>query len=157
MDGAFPLEKSMYVTDQYRNIGESLSQYAVEKLGKKVPLWYGYAFMGGALDWYQKMWDHGGLGPVGETFVGGIGGRGQCDLEAAGDWHYEHECLISYTIEDEIMEFGSPSDIEEAVKKLCLRHKHQPKFIPGMKPTYWTPPQNLDAAIEAVKKYGSYE
>jgi hypothetical protein len=64
---------------------------------------------------------------------------------------------MCFTIDDHIMEFGSPSEIEEAVKELCLRHKHMPKFAPGFKPTYWTPAQNVDIAVAAVKKYGRYE
>ena len=157
MDGAFPVEKYLWTTDHYRLIGTNLAEYSVERLGRKMPLYYGYAFMGGALTWYQVMWDQGGLGPVGETFNGGSGGRGEVDLEKAADWHHEHECHMSFTIDDHITEFGSPTEIEEAIKKHCLDHKHMPRFAPGFKPPYWTSPENVDIAVAALKKYGRYE
>ena len=149
--------RNAWIADEYATIGKTLSQYALEKMGRKIHLSYGYAYMGGVFEWYPVLWEHGGLGPAGETFNGGTGGRGQADLETAAEWHHEHECYVSFTIEDDILEFGSPSEIEEAVKEHCLNHKHMPRFAPGYKPPYWTPPEKVDIAIAAHKKYGRYD
>ena len=151
------MEEYLWTTDHYRIIGTTLGNYSKEKLGRKMPMTYGYAYMGGALTWYQVMWENGGLGPLGETFNGGFGGRGEVDLEKAADWHHEHECHMEFTIDDHIMEFGSPTEIEEAIKKHCLDHKHMPRFAPAFKPPYWTSPENVDIAVAALKKYGRYE
>ncbi|TAK34924.1 MAG: hypothetical protein EPO21_07960 [Chloroflexota bacterium] len=147
----------MWTADYFSTLGKTLSQYAVEKMGRRIHLFYGYAYMGKSYEWFTQMYEVGGLGPAGETFNGGMGGRGAVDLEKSADWHHEHECFMSYTIEDRIMEFGSPTELEEAVKQHCLSHKHMPRFAPGYKPPYWTPFENLDIAIAAHKKYGRYD
>ena len=157
MDGAFPLEKHLWITEHFAAVGKTLGSYCKETLGKKMPMTYGYAYMGGALTWYQVMWENGGLGPVGETFNGGIGGSGEVDLDKAAEWHHEHECHMSYTVDDKVIEFGSPSEIEEVIKKQVLDHKHMPKFAPSFKPPYWTQQENVDIAVAALKKYGRYE
>ena len=113
--------------------------------------------MGKAIEAYNLMYQYGGLGPAGELFNGGYGGRGEVDLDAAAQWHYEHECYVSMSILDHTAEFGPISQIEEEIKELCEKHKHMPKFVPGFKSTYWTPMAHLDAAAAAFKKYGRYE
>lgn len=147
----------MWTAEYFATLGKTLGKLAVEKLGRKIPLTYGYAYMGKSLEWFAQMWEVGGLGPVGETFSGGRGGRGAVDLEKAADWHHEHGCSMSFTIEDHIMEFGSLSEIEEAVKENCLRHKHMPSFGPAFKPPYFTPFEKVDAAVKAHKKYSRYD
>jgi hypothetical protein len=149
--------QNLWIVDHFKAVGENVCQYSKDKLGKELVMGFGYAFLGKALEWYQVMWDHGGMGPVGKCFNGGTGGRGSVDLEKAADWHHEHQCYLSFTIDDHIMEFGSPTEIEEAIKKTCLDHKHMPKFGPSFKPTYWTPAANVDIAVKALKKYGRYE
>jgi len=156
MDGAYPLDKDMWVFDHFRDIGKSLSRYAAVNMEGRLHLSYAYAFMGKALDWYSQAWESGAMGPIGETFNGGLGGRGDVDLEKAAQWHDEHGCLMGFCIDDHIMEFGSPSEIEEAIKANCLSHKHMPRFLPAFKPNYWVRPQNVDVAVAAVKKYGGY-
>lgn len=151
------MEKHLWITDYFRAVGTSLAAYSKEKLGRRMPMTYGYAYMGGALTWYQIMYENGGLGPVGETFNGGLGGRGAVDLEKAANWHHEHECHMCFTIDDHIMEFGSQTEIEEAIKKHCDDHKHMPRFAPAFKPPYWTKQGNVDIAVAALKKYGRYE
>ncbi len=148
---------NMWMVDHFTKIGTTIASYAEKEMGKKLLMTYGYAFLGKALEWYQIFWGNGALGPVGTTFNGGIGGRGGVDLEKVADWHHEHECVLSYTIDDHITEFGSPSEIEEAIKKHCLDHKHMPRFAPAFKPPYWTPLKNVDIGVEALKKYGRYE
>lgn len=113
--------------------------------------------MNQALKAYPIMWEHGGLGPAEEFFNGGYGGRGEVDLDAAANWHHEHGCFLSMSIENPPMEFGPISEIEEQVKDLVLKHKHMPRFIPGAKATYRAPFPHIEAAFAAVKKYGRYE
>ena len=143
--------------DYYVKIGSTLSDYAKEKLGRPIHLSHGYPFMGTALKAYTVVWEYGAMGPAGEAFNGGCGGRGECDLEAAAQWHHEHECFVSFSIEDQTLENGPISDIEEAVKDHVLKHKHMPKFAPGIIPPYWTPSEHFEAAITAARKYGRYE
>ena len=151
------MENNLWICDHYSIIGKTLSQYAVEKTGRKIHLSYAYAYLGKALEWYRIMWEHGGLGPAGETFNGGLGGRGQVDLEKAAEWHHKHGLYMSFTIDDHTMESGPISKIEGEVKEHVLHHKHMPKFAPGAKPSYWTPMAHADAAVAAFKKYGRYE
>jgi len=151
------LEGNEWIIGYHKKLGEALSQYAREKLGRPIHLFYGYGFMGKALQAYDIMWKYGGLGPAGELFNGGYGGRGEVDLEAAANWHHEHECFVSFTIEDHPMEFGPVSEIEEQMKTHVLNHKHMPRFLPAFKSTYWTPMAHIDAAIAIIKKYGKYE
>ena len=151
------MEGNEWICDYEAKIGRTLSKYAIEKLGRPIHLAYGYGLMAKALDWYNALWERGGLGPVGETFNGGLGGRGEEDRETLINWHYEHECYIGISIDDHPMEFGPISAIEEECKELVLKHKHMPKFAPGIVPPYWTPPEHVDAAIAAMRKYGRYE
>jgi hypothetical protein len=151
------LESNEWIIGYHKKLGEALSQYAKEKLGRPIHLAYGYGFMGKAMQAYDLMWKYGGLGPAGELFNGGYGGRGQVDLEAAAKWHHEHGCYLTFTIEDHTVEFGPISQIEEELKKHVLDHKHMPKFVPGIKATYWTPMAHIDAAVATMKKYGRYE
>jgi hypothetical protein len=151
------VERNEWVLDYHAKLGRTLSKYAEEKLGRKIHLSYGYGLMSKAMQAYDLMWAHGALGPAGETFNGGLGGRGEVDLEAAANWHYEHECYLTISIEDHPMEFGPISAIDEALKEHILRHKHMPKFIPSVKCLYNTPYTYVDAAIAAFKKYGRYE
>ena len=109
--------------------------------------------MGKALEAYQKCWDEGALGPAGEMWNGGQGGRGEVDFEAAAKWHHEHECYMAYSGIDNTTSKGPISAIEEEVKDIVLKHKHQPKFIMCIFPPYWAPPEHIDAAIAAQKKY----
>lgn len=109
------------------------------------------------MDAYPVVWEYGALGPAGEMWNGGCGGRGECDLDAVAQWHHEHECYCSISIEDHTLEFGTQSEIEEAVKDHVMKHKHMPKFAPGIIPPYWTPAKNFDTAIKAFKKYSRYE
>lgn len=150
-------DKNLWITEHFRIVGETICQYSKEKARKDLYMSYGYAFLGKAQEWFEVMLEHGGLGPLGKTFNGGCGGRGAVDLEKAADWHHEHGLFISYTIDDHIIEFGSPSEIEEAIKQQVLRHKNQPKFAPSFKPTYWTKAENVDIGVKALKKYGRYE
>lgn len=151
------MEGNEWILGYHAKLGKTLSQYAEEKLGRKIHLSYGYGFMGKALQAYPKMWESRALGPAGETFNGGFGGRGAVDLEAAANWHHTHECYMSFTIEDHAMEFGPVSAIEEQMKAHVLNHKHMPKFVPSAKATYHTPQVHIDAAIAAARKYGRYE
>ena len=151
------MEGNEWICEYYVKLARTLSEYAVEKLGRPILLIYGYGLMGKAMQAYDIMWEHGGLGPAGELFNGGYGGRGEVDLEAAANWHYEHECFLSFSIEDHPMEHGPISAIEEQMKEHVLSHKHMPRFIPGAKATYWTPMEHIDAAYATVKKYGRYD
>ncbi|MFC1925668.1 hypothetical protein ACFLW2_03110 [Chloroflexota bacterium] len=151
------MEGNEWVIEYHKKLGKALSEYAVEKLGRPTLLVYGYALMGKAMKSYPIMWEHGGLGPAGELFNGGYGGRGEVDLEEAANWHHEHGCFLSYSIEDHPMEFGPISEIEEQMKAHVLKHKHMPRFVPAAKATYWAPMEHIDAAFAAVKKYGRYE
>jgi hypothetical protein len=49
------------------------------------------------------------------------------------------------------------SQIDEDLKKQVLGHKHMPKFVPGIKATYWKPVARIDAAVATMKEYGRYE
>jgi hypothetical protein len=143
--------------EPYKVIGKALSDYAKEKMGKPVHLSHGYAYMGMAMKAYPIVWKYGAMGPAGEAFNGGCGGRGEVDLWEAAKWHHEHECFMSYSITDQTIERGPISAIEEETKEHVLKHKHMPRFAPGLIPTYWTPPEHFDAAIKAARKYGRYE
>ena len=146
----------MYIIDSFATLGKELSNYSKEKYGKPVHLSFGYAFMGKALEWAEVMWDRGGLGPAGETWNGGSGGRGSVDLWKLAEWHHEHQCYMAASIEDTTLENGPISAIEEEVKEWVLKHKHMPKFAPAINPTYWTPPEHTDAAIATFKRYARY-
>ena len=146
-----------WILDIYGKLGKALSKYAKEKMGRPVHLSYGYPYMAKQLEALPIGWKHGALGPAGETWNGGCGGRGEVDLEKSADWHHEHGCYMSFSITDPTLENGPISAIEEEVKELVLKHKHMPKFAPGIVPPYWTPPEHVDAAIAAAKKYGRYE
>jgi len=154
---SYPLGGREWILDYYKDIGLTLSAYAKEKMGGPVHLSHGYPYTGMALKAYSIVWEHGALGPAGEMWNGGCGGRGECDLEAAADWHHEHGCHMSFSIEDRIQEFGSLAEIEEAEKAHVLKHKHMPRFGPAICPPFWTPLEKYEAAIKAAKKYGRYE
>jgi len=151
------LKGNEWIADYHARIGKTLSEYAKEKLGRPIHLAYGYGLMAKSLDWFNHMWERGGLGPAGETFNGGLAGRGEDDREALIDWNYEHDCYICTSIDDHPMEFGPISAIDEALKEHIEKHKHMPKFIPSVKCLYETPPEYVDAAVAAFKKYGRYE
>ena len=151
------MDGNEWMLDSYKLVGETLSAYAKEKLGRPVHLNHGYPFTGMANKAFPIVWKHGALGPAGEMWNGGEGGRGECDLEAAAQWHHEHECLCSYSGHDVIMENGPISAIEEDVKDIVLKHKHMPKFFLDIYAPYWAPMEHIDAAIKAQKKYGRYE
>ena len=97
---SYPLGGNEWMLDYYVKIGSTLSDYAKEKLGRPIHLSHGYPFMGTALKAYPVVWEYGAMGPAGEAFNGGCGGRGECDLEAAAEWHHEHDAgtLISRTL-----------------------------------------------------------
>jgi hypothetical protein len=154
---SYPLDGNEWTLDIFGTLGKTFSKYAKEKLGRPIHLSYGYPFMAKALEAYPKCWEHAALGPAGETWNGGTGGRGEVDLEAAADWHHEHGLYMSFSGTDSITENGPISAIEEEVKDIVLKHKHQPKFVLDIFPPYWTPPAHIDAAIAAQKKYGRYE
>jgi len=154
---SYPLDGNEWTLGYFKTIGKTLSEHAVSKWGEKIHLSYGYPYMGKALEAYPYCWEYGALGPAGELFNGGCGGRGEVDLEASANWHHEHECFMSFSITDHTLEYGPISAIEEEVKEHVLRHKHMPKFAPGIIPPYWTPPEHVDAAIAAARKYGRYE
>jgi hypothetical protein len=154
---SYPLGGNEWILDIYGKLGKTLSKYAKEKMGRPVHLSYGYPYMAKQLEALPIGWKHGALGPAGETWNGGCGGRGEVDLEKSADWHHEHGCYMSFSITDPTLENGPISAIEEEVKELVLKHKHMPKFAPGIVPPYWTPPEHVDAAIAAAKKYGRYE
>jgi len=154
---SYPLDGNEWMLDYYVTIGKELSEHAKEKMGSPIHLSHGYPYTGKGMKAYPKVWDHGALGKAGEMWNGGCGGRGEVDLEAAANWHHEHECFMSFSIEDHTLEFGTLSEIEEAVKEHVLKHKHMPRFAPGIIPPYWTPPAHFDAAIAAARKYGRYE
>lgn len=146
-----------WIVDYYRQVGETWSQYAKERLGRPIHLSYGHGFMGGANKAYPIMWEHGGLGPAGERYNGVLGSWGEADLEAAANWMHEHECYCQQSIRDHTLENGPISAIEEEAKELVLKHKHMPKFFPVGVPTYFTPPEHSKACLDAIKKYGRYE
>ena len=146
-----------WIIDYLRILGETLSEYNVSKWGEKIHLSYGHGYLGMANKAYPIMWEHGGFGPAGERFNGVLGAWGEADLDAAADWMHEHECYCQQSIYDPILENGPISEIEEACKTLCEKHKHMPKFFPVGVPPYWTPPEHADACIKALKKYGRYE
>ena len=154
---SYPLGGNEWILDYYGTLGKTLSKYAKEKLGRPIHLSYGYPYMAKALEAYPIGWEHSALGPAGETWNGGCGGRGEVDLEASANWHHEHECYMSFSITDPTLENGPISAIEEEMKEHVLKHKHMPKFAPGIVPPYWTPPEHVDAAIAAARKYGRYE
>ena len=154
---SYPLDGNEWTLGHFKTIGKTLSEHAVSKLGEKIHLSYGYPLMGMALKAYPYCWEYGALGPAGELFNGGCGGRGEVDLEASANWHHEHECFMSFSITDHTLEYGPISAIEEETKEHVLKHKHMPKFAPGIIPPYWTPPEHVDAAIAAARKYGRYE
>jgi hypothetical protein len=146
-----------WIIDYLKRLGETLSKYAKEKLGRPIHLSYGHGYLGMALKAYPIMWKYGGLGPAGELFNGVLGARGEVDMEAAANWMHEHGCYCQQAIQDPTLENGPISAIEEEVKELCEKHKHMPKFFPVGVPPYWTPPAHADACIKALKKYGRYE
>jgi hypothetical protein len=154
---SYPLGGNEWILDMYGTLGKTLSKHAKEKMGRPIHLSYGYPFMAKQLEALPIGWEHGALGPAGETWNGGCGGRGEVDLEKSADWHHEHECYMSFSITDPTLEYGPISAIEEEVKEHVLKHKHMPKFAPGIIPPYWTPPAHVDAAIAAARKYGRYE
>ena len=151
------MEGNEWICDYHKRLGTELSEYAVEKLGREIHLAYGYGFMGKAVQSYDIMWKHGALGPAGKLFNGGMGGRGQADLDEVARWHHEHECYVVVSILDHTMEFGPIPALDEEIKEFIGKHKHMPKFVIGLKATYWTPQAHCDAAIAAAKKYGRNE
>ncbi len=158
-DGGFPCtnEKNLWIADHYRRVGETICQYSKDKAGKELYMGWGLAFMGKSQEFFETMYEHGGQGPVGTTFNGGTGGQGACDLDKLADWCHERELYLSFTIEDHTIEFGTPSEIEEAIKQQIMRHKDKPKFGPSFKPTYFTSFENVEIGVAALKKYGRYE
>jgi hypothetical protein len=150
-------DKNIWIADHFRIVGETVCQYSKDKLNKELSMGYGYAYLGKAQEWFEVMYEHGGLGPIGKTFNGGTGGSGAVDLDYAADWHHDHELYMSYTIDDHIIEFGTETEIEEAIKTQVMRHKNKPKFGPSFKPTYWTSARNIEVGVAALKKYGRYE
>lgn len=153
----YPLGGNEWILDYFVDLGKILSDHAKEKMGMPIHLSHGYAFMGMQMKALPIVWEHGALGPAGEMWNGGCGGRGEVDLEASAQWHHEHECFVSFSIEDKTLEYGPISAIEEEVKEHVLKHKHMPKFAPGIIPPYWTPSEHFEAAIAAARKYGRYE
>ena len=154
---SYPLGGKEWMLDSYRTLGKALSDYAKEKLGRPIHLSHGYPLTGMTMKALPIVWEQGALGPAGEMWNGGAGGRGECDLEAVADWHHEHECFMSFSAHDETMENGPISAIEEEVKDIVLKHKHMPKFTIDIFPPYWAPAEHIDAAIKTQKKYGRYE
>jgi hypothetical protein len=150
-------DKNLWITKNYKDVGETVCQHSKDKWGKELWMGWGLSLLGKSQEFFETMYEHGGLGPVGKTFNGGTGGRGAADLDKLADWCHDHELYFSFTIEDHTIEFGSPSEIEEAIKQQIMRHKSKPKFGPSFKPTYWTKAENVDIGVKALKKYGKYE
>jgi len=151
------LEGNEWTIQSLGELGTHLAQYAKDKLGRPLPLGYGYAYTAMAVRAYPKMIEYKALGPTGETFSGGLAGGGDADMEETARWHHEQKWWQIFAIDEHVLEHGPISKIEEAMKKHTLDHKHMPGFAPGLVPAYWTPQAHVEAAIETCKKYGRYE
>ena len=145
--GAFPLKGNEWVGEQLLELATTIKASSPD-----IHLSFGYSFLSGVFEWYDILHEMGAMSP--DTWDGGLGGYSEdIDMEKVFDVHREQNWWLSYSIQNETLEKGPISAIEEEVKALSEKGKANPKFSPGIVPVYFVPPSHLDAAIAAVKKY----
>jgi len=104
--------------------------------------------------WIPLIMEKGIIGPG--AYVGWAAGV-EVGYKEIIDSARQYNNFVSTLFSDRTQLNGPVSAIEEEVKVQCEYGKSHPKFainLPGI--DYWTPQAHVDAAIEAVKKYGKY-
>jgi uroporphyrinogen-III decarboxylase len=143
MTGAQAPKGNEWLADYWARVGAPLAPQA--------PVVYGYGF-GGATKWLPILWEKGALGPG--SFSGGAHDS-QNDYKQMIDFHREHNLWVTSLGSDKTLLDGPVSAIEGEIKQLCELGKSHHGFCLGIGMVdYWTPPEHVDVAVEAAKKYG---
>jgi hypothetical protein len=106
------------------------------------------------IQWLPLMMEKGLMGPDG--FAGWVSSA-EVDYIKLIDHAREYNYFIACLFPDTVLLNGPVSAIEEEIKVRCDYGKQHPKFATAFGAVdYWAPPEHVDAAVAACKKYGKY-
>jgi len=152
MNGAFQLKGHEWIADAWAELGK-----AIKAVDPKIQLINGVTALSTFKEFTDVLIERGGAGEA--SFNGGLTGNDNDEIaRTMMDYYNEHNMFLFMGILNTLLEKGTLSEIDEAYKKLCEYTKSYPRFSPSIVTggAHWTPFYHVDAALEAVKKYGKY-
>jgi len=152
MNGAFQLKGHEWIADAWAELGK-----AIKAVDPKIQLINGVTALSTFKEFTDVLIERGGAGE--DSFNGGLTANDNDEIaRTMMDYYNEHNMFLFDGILNTLLEKGTLSEIDEAYKNLCEYTKSYPRFSPSIVTggAHWTPFHHVDAAIEAVKKYGKY-